>query len=143
MFKAKIKSHLDTKPKQEIKSFLSNFENLLRQQKDKFWKQSRNDLVEENYDQFVVYLVLEIYKDEMFRCQFFEYVIEQQFNTIEQIRDSMIVRERSKCNFESQKDVLFTTKDHISLIERLLEKAASKLSKPSRPSKLITLQKDI
>ena len=57
IFKAKMKSHLKTKPKQEIKSFLSNFENLLKQQKDKFWKQTRIDLVDENYDQFVVFVI--------------------------------------------------------------------------------------
>ena len=138
-----MKSHLKTKPKQDIKSFLSNFENYLKQQKDKFWKQARIDLVEENYDQFAIFVVLEIYKDKMFRCQFFEYVMKQQLNTIEQIRDSMIVREDSKSDRGSHKDVLFTNNDHVDFTVKMLEKVAQRLSIQSRPNKLATLQNEI
>ena len=82
----------EAKPKQEVKSFLSNFENLLSQHKSKFWKREKLDLVEDNYDWFVIFVVTEMYNQKLFMCQFFEYVIEQQFSTIEQIRESIIVR---------------------------------------------------
>ena len=105
IFKTKIKSHLNTKPKQEIKSFLSNFENLLKQQKDKFLKQTKIDLAEDNYDQFAVYVMREMYYDKIFRCQLFEYVMEQQFNTIEEIKDSLIVKNGSELNKEEIKKI--------------------------------------
>ena len=143
IFKTKMKSQLETKPKQEIKSFLNNFENLLKQQKEKFWKQTKIDLVEDNYDQFAVYVMREMYYDKIFRCQPFEYVMEQQFNTIEEIKDSLIVKNGSELNKEDHKDALLLTNEHIDFIIKLLEKVATKLSKSSRPNKLTTLRKDI
>ena len=147
LFKDKMKTHLKTKPKQEVKSFLSNFENLLGQHKDKFWKQAKIDLVEDNYEQFIVFVVTEMYKDELFRCQFFEYVMRQQFNTIEQIRDSIIVRKAPEMNIDDQEnakeETILNTKNHAKLLKKVLDKVVYKLSKPARPNKLNTLQKDV
>ena len=66
MFKEKMKTHMKTKPKQEVKSFLSNFKNLLDQHKSKFWKQAKIDLVEDNYDQFAVFVIKELLNDRVF-----------------------------------------------------------------------------
>ena len=138
-----MKTHLKTKPKQEVKSFLSNFENLLGQHKDKFWKKEKLDFVEDNYEQFAVFVVTEMYKDKLFRCQFFEYAIEQQFDTIEQIRDSIIVRKASEMNIDDQENTIKNTGEHVELIRKLLDKVVYKLSKPARPNKLGKLQKDV
>ena len=142
-----MKTHLKTKPKQEVKSFLSNFENLIGQHKDKFWKKEKLDYVEDNYEQFAVFVVTEMYKDKLFRCQFFEYAIEQQFNTIEQIRDSIIVRKASEMNIDNlenaKEGTLINTKNHAKLLKIVLDKIVYKLSKPARPNKLVTLQKDV
>ena len=55
----------------------------------------------------------------------------------------MIVRESSEFDRETHKNALFFDEDHIRFIRNMLEKVVSKLSKLSRPNRLITLQKDI
>ena len=159
IFKTQMKSHLTNKPRQEIKSFLNNFEKILKQQKDKFWKQAKIELVENNYDKFLAFVVLEIYNDEMFRCQFFEYVIQQQFSKITQIRDSLIVRESSELDTknneeeinnlyeESQEEDyntgLLNTEPHAIVVKRILDKTVLKLSKPPIPNTKIALLNEI
>ena len=154
VFKDKMKSHMKIKPQQEIKSFLSNFENLLFQHKEKFWKQAKIDLVEDNYDQFVIFAIREMFNDRLFICKFLEYAMVQQFSTIEQIRECIIVRRQSKASRgnqqeteENSKDIYeddyLCTEDHFKLIEKIVDKVVNKLSKQSRPNKLGKLQKDV
>ena len=142
-FKDKMKTHLKSKPKQEVKSFLSNFENFLSQHKSKFWKQAKIDLVEDNYDKFAVFVATEIYNDKLFRCEFFDYIIRRQFCTIDQIRDSIIVTENSNINSEHHEEATFSKADYTKLLKSILEKVVYKLSRPNRPNKLASLQKDI
>ena len=142
------------KPQQEIKSFLSNFENLLFQHKEKFWRQTKIDLVEDNYDQFVIFAIREMFNDRLFICKFLEYAMVQQFSTIEQIRECIIVRRQSKASRSNQQetqenskdiyeDDYLCTEDHFKLIEKIVDKVVNKLSKQSRPNKLGALQKDV
>ena len=154
VFKDKMKSHMKIKPQQEIKPFLSNFKNLLDQHKEKFWKQAKIDLVEDNYDQFVIFAIREMFNDRLFICKFLEYAMVQQFSTIEQIRECIIVRRQSKASRGNQQETQENSKEVkedaslciegcAKLVEKIVDKVVSKLSKQSRPNKLGTLQKDI
>ena len=157
-FKDKMKAHLKVKREQDIKSFLNNLENYLSQYKNKSFKQEKINLVEDNYDQFVVFVINEMLKGEIVTCQYLEYALKQHFSTTEQIRASLVVKKCSEASKTDQEDAKGNTKEeyqeeahlhtenHARIIKKMLEKVVQKLSnkdQSSKPKKLVKLQKDI
>ena len=68
-FKDKIITHLNSKPKQDLKSFLKNFENLMFQHKQKMMKNLKIDVVDKNYDLLLVWTLYCLHEDSAFECQ--------------------------------------------------------------------------
>ena len=157
-FKDKMKAHLKVKKEQDIKSFLNNLENYLSQHINKSFKRAKIKLVEDNYDQFVVFVINEMLKGEIVTCQYLEYALKQHFSTTEQIRASLMVKKYSEASKTDQEDAKGNTKEeyqeeahlhtenHARIIKKMLEKVVQKLSnkdQSSKPKKLVKLQKDI
>ena len=91
----------------------------------------------------------EIYNEKLFMCQFFEYVIEQQFSTIEQIRESIIVRggwedqnDTEENSNKIQENTILHTGNNSSLIKGMFEKVTYDKINQSQPDNLNSAQQN-
>ena len=144
-FKDKIIVNLETKPKQDLKSFLNNFENLMTQHKKKMMKTSKIDLIDQNYEQILVLTLYILLEEKIFECQILDAVRFLKLETFDQIKNSLIVKSGNGELEEGkeQSEIIIHTDHYTKCLKNIIRKAVEKLTKPMRPLTSKSLRKDI
>ena len=143
-FKDKIISHLDSKPKQDFRSFLNNFENLMLQHKKKMMKKFQSDLIEQNYQYLLVWILYVLHDEHAFECQVLYAIKHLKWETFDQIKNSIVINRTFTDLEEVQKQpAKIDQSNYAECIKIAVQKVVEKLSKPLRPQTSKALIKDI
>ena len=143
-FKDKIKYHLDSKPIQDLKSFLKNFENLMTQHKKKMMKAYPIDLIEQNYELILVWILFSLHEDSTYECEILNGIKYLKPESFEQIQNSFVVKSNSSQSEEAKEHLVNIDQNtYLECLKMVLQKVINKLAKPKKPQTYKALLKDI
>ena len=144
MFKHKIISQIKSKPKQDLRSFLKNFENLMLQHKTKMMKTFQIDLIEQNYQYLLVWILYVLHDEYAFECQVLYAIKHLKLETFDQIKNSLVIKSVS-ADLEEVKEqpVKVNQNAYSECLKMVVDKVMNKLSKSMKPQTINALKKDI
>ena len=144
MFKHKIISQIKSKPKQDLRSFLKNFENLMLQHKTKMMKTFQIDLIEQNYQYLLVWILYVLHDEYAFECQVLYAIKHLKLETFDQIKNSLVIKSVS-ADLEEVKEqpVKINQNAYSECLKMVVHKVMNKLSKSMKPQTINALKKDI
>ena len=144
MFKHKIISQIKSKPKQDLRSFLKNFENLMLQHKTKMMKTFQIDLIEQNYQYLLVWILYVLHDEHAFECQVLYAIKHLKLETFDQIKNSLVIKSVS-ADLEEVKEqpVKINQNAYSECLKMVVHKVMNKLSKSMKPQTINALKKDI
>ena len=150
MFKHKIISQIKSKPKQDLRSFLKNFENLMLQHKTKMMKTSPIDQIEQNYQYLLVWILYVLHDEHAFECQILHSIKHLKLEKFDQIKNSLVIMS-SLADLEEVKEQppQIDRENYVECMKMVAQKAVDKLSRSdqlsmsNRPQNIKTLKKDI
>ena len=143
-FKDKVIYNLKSKPIQDLKSFLKNFENLMTQHKKKKMKALKIDVIEQNYEYLLTLILYVLHEEYAFECQIIYALKQLKIETFEQIKDSLIIKSASaELEEEKEEPIKLDQVNYVECIKITIQKVMNKLSKSKKPQTSKALIKDI
>ena len=101
------------------------------------------DVIEQNYKHVLVLILYTLHNEHAFECKILEAIMFVRLETIDQIKDSLIVKNSSAELEEKEEPIKLDQTNYVECIKIAVQKVVNKLSKSMKPQTSKALIKDI
>ena len=141
----KIKLFITSNPTRSktLNRSLNNCENLMFHHRKKTMKTYEIDVIEQNYKHVLVLILYTLHNEHAFEWKILEAIMFVRLETIDQIKDSLIVKNSSAELEEKEEPIKLDQTNYVECIKIAVQKVVNKLSKSMKPQTSKALLKDI